>query len=73
MPCVLKSNHVLIQFVKALVCAIFKRIKGFIKLKLALNMLDEALPDATKEELHSYNDDCNICRVSLIFLSFSMM
>lgn len=48
---------------QALVSAIVKRIKGFIKLKTALSTLHGALPDATTEELQAYNDECAICRV----------
>lgn len=48
--------------IRALLSAIIKRIKGFIKLKRALGTLHGALPDATTEELKLYNDECAICR-----------
>lgn len=48
---------------QALISAIVKRIKGFIKLNMALSTLHGALPDATPEELRSYDDECAICRV----------
>lgn len=40
-----------------------KRVKGFIKLRIALGTLHGALPDATSEELQAYDDECAICRV----------
>uniref|UniRef100_A0A6N2JZY4 CUE domain-containing protein n=1 Tax=Salix viminalis TaxID=40686 RepID=A0A6N2JZY4_SALVM len=46
----------------ALLSAIIKRIKGFIKLRIAFNALHAALPDATSEELRAYDDECAICR-----------
>ncbi|KAM3730422.1 hypothetical protein ACB098_12G086400 [Castanea mollissima] len=46
----------------ALLGAMFKRIKGFIKLRKALGALHAALPDATTEELQAYDDECAICR-----------
>ncbi|KAH9678394.1 E3 ubiquitin protein ligase RIN2 [Citrus sinensis] len=46
----------------ALLSAIIKRIKGFIKLRIALGHLHAALPDATSEELRAYDDECAICR-----------
>ncbi len=45
--------------------AIAKRIRGFIKLRMALRTLHGALPDATSEELKTYDDECAICRVNL--------
>lgn len=52
--------------------AIIKRIKGFIKLRIALGALHAALPDATSEELRAYDDECAICRVCLaLFFRFS--
>ncbi|XP_028091273.1 E3 ubiquitin protein ligase RIN2-like isoform X2 [Camellia sinensis] len=42
--------------------AIVKRIKGFIRLKIALGALHGALPDATPEEIEAYDDECAICR-----------
>lgn len=47
---------------RALVGAIVKRIRGYIKLRRALSSLNGALPDATYEELCSFNDECAICR-----------
>uniref|UniRef100_A0A2N9ELL9 RING-type E3 ubiquitin transferase n=1 Tax=Fagus sylvatica TaxID=28930 RepID=A0A2N9ELL9_FAGSY len=47
---------------QALLGAMFKRIKGFIKLRKALGALHAALPDATTEELQAYDDECAICR-----------
>ena len=41
----------------------FKRIKGFIKLRKALGALHAALPDATTEELQAFDDKCAICPV----------
>ncbi|CAL2243434.1 unnamed protein product [Prunus armeniaca] len=46
----------------ALLSAIVKRIKGFVKLRKALGALHAALPDATSEELRTYDDECAICR-----------
>ncbi|KAL9240382.1 hypothetical protein vseg_014608 [Gypsophila vaccaria] len=48
--------------IRALLSAVVKRIKGFIKLKIALGALHEALPDATSDEIEAYNDECAICR-----------
>lgn len=50
-------------FEQALLSAIINRIKGFIKLRIALGTLHAALPDATTEELRAYDDECAICRV----------
>ncbi|CAN1265353.1 E3 ubiquitin protein ligase RIN2 [Linum perenne] len=49
-------------FVQALLSAIIKRVKGFIKLRMALGALHAALPDATSDELRAYDDECAICR-----------
>ncbi|OMO98126.1 hypothetical protein COLO4_14126 [Corchorus olitorius] len=49
---------------KALLSAILKRIKGFIKLRMALGALHAALPDATSEEIRAYDDECAICRLA---------
>ncbi|KAJ8632185.1 hypothetical protein MRB53_025521 [Persea americana] len=57
---------VLSLIIRALVSAIVKRIKGFIKLKTALSTLHGALPDATTEELQAYNDECAICREPMV-------
>ncbi|KAE9594008.1 putative chromatin regulator PHD family [Lupinus albus] len=47
---------------RALLSAIVNRIKGFIRLRIALGALHAALPDATTEELRAYDDECAICR-----------
>lgn len=54
----------LVHFKQALLSAIVKRVKEFIKLRIALGTLHGALPDATLEELQTYDDECAICRVS---------
>lgn len=54
------------QLEQALLSAIFKRVKGFMKLRKALGALHAALPDATSEELRAYDDECAICRVCLV-------
>ncbi|XP_010035025.2 E3 ubiquitin protein ligase RIN2 [Eucalyptus grandis] len=53
---------VLFLNIRALLSAIIKRVKGFIKLRTALATLHAALPDATSEELQAYDDECAICR-----------
>lgn len=61
---------------QALLSAGFKRFKGFIKLKIVLGALHEALPDATSEEIQAYDDECAICRASaslIIFLPFAYL
>lgn len=58
-------------FWQALLSAIIKRIKGFIKLRIALGHLHAALPDATSEELRAYDDECAICRVCFFLLLFA--
>ncbi|KAK3221006.1 hypothetical protein Dsin_014976 [Dipteronia sinensis] len=55
-------DAILFLNIRALLSAIIKRIKGFIKLRLALGDLHAALPDATSEELRAYDDECAICR-----------
>lgn len=55
-------DAVLFLNIRALLSAIIKRIKGFIKLTMALGTLHGALPDATSEELQAYDDECAICR-----------
>ncbi|KMZ57495.1 E3 ubiquitin protein ligase RIN2 [Zostera marina] len=55
-------DAILFWNLRALVSTIIKRTRGFIKLKKALSSLDVALNDATSEEIHSYDDDCAICR-----------
>jgi autocrine motility factor receptor len=56
---------VFIDFVfgQALLGAMINRVKGFIRLRIALGALHAALPDATTEELRAYDDECAICRV----------
>jgi E3 ubiquitin-protein ligase AMFR len=55
---------------QALVFAIFKRIKAYVKLCRALSSLDGSLSDASYEEISAFNDECAICRViiSLLFI-----
>lgn len=48
---------------QALLSAISKRIKGFMRLRTAMTTLQGALPDATQDELLAYEDDCAICKV----------
>ncbi|XP_022872308.1 E3 ubiquitin protein ligase RIN2-like isoform X1 [Olea europaea var. sylvestris] len=55
-------DAVLFLNIRALFTAIVKRVKGFIKLRIALGTLHGALPDATSEELRAYDDECAICR-----------
>ncbi|KAG7533813.1 Zinc finger RING-type [Arabidopsis thaliana x Arabidopsis arenosa] len=55
-------DAVLFLNIRALLSAILKRIKGYIKLRVALGALHAALPDATSEELRAYDDECAICR-----------
>ncbi|KAJ6415380.1 hypothetical protein OIU84_004220 [Salix udensis] len=55
-------DAILFLNIRALLSAIIKRIKGFIKLIIAFNALHAALPDATSEELRAYDDECAICR-----------
>ncbi|KAE9464996.1 hypothetical protein C3L33_03093, partial [Rhododendron williamsianum] len=50
------------SFFFALLSAIVKRIRGFIRLRIALRALHGALPDATSEEIKTYDDECAICR-----------
>ncbi|XP_072957109.1 E3 ubiquitin protein ligase RIN2-like isoform X1 [Typha angustifolia] len=55
-------DAVLFLNLRALLSAIVKRIRTYVKLKKALNSLDGALPDASYEELSAYDDECAICR-----------
>ncbi|CAI0462358.1 unnamed protein product [Linum tenue] len=50
-------DAVLFLNIRALLSAIIKRVKGFIKLRMALGALHAALPDATLEELRAYEDE----------------
>lgn len=55
-----------LSYCQALLSAMIKRIRGYIKLRKALGSLHAALPDATAEELQAYDDECAICRVCVI-------
>ncbi|GAB2283904.1 E3 ubiquitin protein ligase rin2 [Dionaea muscipula] len=55
-------DGILFLNIRALLSAIVKRIKGFIKLRMALGALHGALPDATFDEIQAYDDECAICR-----------
>ncbi|KAI0488286.1 hypothetical protein KFK09_028114 [Dendrobium nobile] len=55
-------DAILFLNLRAIFSALVKRVKGFIKLKKALNSLDGSLPDATTEELSAFDDECAICR-----------
>ncbi|KAF9685676.1 hypothetical protein SADUNF_Sadunf03G0079100 [Salix dunnii] len=55
-------DAILFLNIRALLSAIIKCIKGFIKLRIALDALHAALPDATSEELRAYDNECAICR-----------
>ncbi|KQK16229.1 E3 ubiquitin protein ligase RIN2 [Brachypodium distachyon] len=55
-------DAVLLLNLRALVVSFFKRIKTYIKLRKALRSLDGALPDATYDEICTYDDECAICR-----------
>ncbi|CAM8935022.1 unnamed protein product [Rhodiola kirilowii] len=55
-------DAVLFMNIRALLSAIVKRVKGFIKLRISLGALHGALPNATSEELLAYEDECAICR-----------
>lgn len=55
-------DGVLFLNLRALLSAILKRIKGFMRVRTATNTLQGALPDASHEELLAYEDDCAICK-----------
>ncbi|KAL6535736.1 E3 ubiquitin protein ligase rin2 [Orobanche hederae] len=55
-------DAVLFLNIRAILSAIVRRAKGFIKLRRALETLHGALPNATSEELQVYDDECAICR-----------
>lgn len=55
-------DAVLFLNLRALLSAILRRIKGFMRLRTAMNTLQGALPDATQDELHAYDDECAICK-----------
>ncbi|KAJ1702309.1 hypothetical protein LUZ63_002088 [Rhynchospora breviuscula] len=52
----------LIMNMRALLSAIVKRIKAYVKLSRALRSLDGSLSDASYEEICAFNDECAICR-----------
>ncbi|XP_043722590.1 E3 ubiquitin protein ligase RIN2-like [Telopea speciosissima] len=55
-------DAVLFLTIRALASTTYRRIKGFVKLTIALSALHEALPDATSEEIEAYDDECAICK-----------
>ncbi|XP_073119015.1 E3 ubiquitin protein ligase RIN2 [Henckelia pumila] len=55
-------DAILFLNIRALLSATVKRVRGFIKLRIALGTLHGALPDATSEDLRAYDDECAICR-----------
>ncbi|KAL9258324.1 E3 ubiquitin protein ligase RIN2-like protein [Drosera capensis] len=55
-------DGILFLRIRALLSAIVKRVKGFIKLRIALGALHGALPNATSDEIKVYDDECAICR-----------
>ncbi|XP_031502917.1 E3 ubiquitin protein ligase RIN2-like isoform X2 [Nymphaea colorata] len=55
-------DAVLFLNLRTLLAALIKRVKGFIKLRVALNALQGALPDASTDEILAYNDECAICK-----------
>ncbi|XP_076910164.1 E3 ubiquitin protein ligase RIN2-like [Bidens hawaiensis] len=55
-------DAVLFLNIRALLSAVAKRIRAFVKLRIALGTLHGALPDATFEEIQTYDDECAICR-----------
>ncbi|KAG9134431.1 hypothetical protein Leryth_022378 [Lithospermum erythrorhizon] len=55
-------DAVLFLNIRALLSAMAKRMKGYINLRKALSTLHGALPDATSDELQTYDDECAICR-----------
>ncbi|KAL2624061.1 hypothetical protein R1flu_008306 [Riccia fluitans] len=55
-------DAILFLNLRALLSALSKRIKGFMRLRTAMNTLRGALPDATEEEILAYEDDCAICK-----------
>ncbi|XP_042433387.1 E3 ubiquitin protein ligase RIN2-like [Zingiber officinale] len=57
---------VLFLNMRALISAIAKRIRTYLKLRKALTSLDGALPDATYEELRAFDDECAICRGPMV-------
>ncbi|KAL2920456.1 E3 ubiquitin protein ligase RIN2 [Bienertia sinuspersici] len=59
-------DAILFLNIRALLSAVVKRIKGFIKLKIALGALHDALPDASSEEIKAYDDECAICWIKVL-------
>uniref|UniRef100_A0A0C9RQW2 TSA: Wollemia nobilis Ref_Wollemi_Transcript_22094_2583 transcribed RNA sequence n=1 Tax=Wollemia nobilis TaxID=56998 RepID=A0A0C9RQW2_9CONI len=55
-------DAVLFLNLRALLSAILRRIKSFLRLRAAMNTLQGALPDATQDELRAYDDECAICK-----------
>ncbi|KAI3748974.1 hypothetical protein L6452_12454 [Arctium lappa] len=55
-------DAVLFLNIRALLSAVLKRTRGFIKLRIALGTLHGALPDASSEDIQAYDDECAICR-----------
>ncbi|CAM6095061.1 unnamed protein product [Calypogeia fissa] len=55
-------DAILFLNLRALLSAISQRIKGFMRLRTAMNTLQGALPDASQDELLAYEDDCAICK-----------
>jgi autocrine motility factor receptor len=66
-------DAVLFLNIRALLSSILKRIKGYIKLRVALGALHAALLDATSEELRDYDDECAICRVSFCLIVIGLL
>ncbi|XP_024518489.1 E3 ubiquitin protein ligase RIN2 isoform X1 [Selaginella moellendorffii] len=59
-------DAILFLNLRALLSAILKRIKGFMRMRTAMSTLQGALPDATQEELLAYDDDCAICKEPMV-------
>ncbi|XP_078439776.1 E3 ubiquitin protein ligase RIN2-like [Wolffia australiana] len=55
-------DAVLFMNIRGVIFGIIKRVKAYFKLRKALLSLDVALPDATSDELHTFDDECAICR-----------
>lgn len=55
-------DAVLFLNLRALLSAILKRIKGYMRIQAAMSTLQGALPDASSKELLAYDDDCAICK-----------
>ncbi|XAR66137.1 hypothetical protein NMG60_11012241 [Bertholletia excelsa] len=59
-------DAILFLNIRALLSALVKRVKGFIRLRIALTALHGALPDASSEEIQAYDDECAICREPMV-------